>query len=63
MIKILIAGVIAISLGAFAAKQYLSSNTANSPTGSSQVEQAEEDIDKAINQELERAKELEQLSE
>lgn len=63
MIKILIAGVIVMMLGAFAARQYLSSNAANSPEGTSQIEQAEEEIDKAINQELERARELAQPSE
>jgi DNA/RNA endonuclease YhcR with UshA esterase domain len=64
MMRLLIAGVIVITLSALAAKRFFSTDDAITPdAASTQINEARQDINEAVNQELERAKDLNQPSE
>ncbi|MEL7504266.1 MAG: hypothetical protein AAFN18_17570 [Cyanobacteria bacterium J06554_6] len=64
MMRLLIAAVILIGIGAFSLRQFSTTSDSAAPEGTlDPIENAEDRIDEAVNQELERAKELNQTGE
>lgn len=62
MLRILIGGVLVIALGALAMRQFSSSSSSPSSSGSpvDQIEDARQDINEAVDQEFQRARDLDQ---